>query len=388
MTDERNSAPRERPGCIAPPVPRALRRRRDLSVDRYIEGILGADRAILAQAITLIESSCEADRNVAEQILEACLSHSGRSIRVGITGIPGAGKSSVIEALGTFLITDLCETVAVLAVDPSSRISGGSILGDKTRMEALSSSDMAFVRPSPSRGSLGGVAQRTRETMLLCEAAGFRNILVETVGVGQSEVAVHNMVDFFLLLGLAGAGDELQGIKRGVMELANVVAINKADGPNRQTAERSRNESQNALHFLPAAPSGWAPRALVCSAHSGKGIRELLNCIQEYVNLTQQNGWFTYARQIQAQTWMREMVDEGLRQTFEALPEVSARRAFLEREVQDGHVTSFRAARELLHLYADAFRVSNVANRDGEVEVKQKQGRKESDGADDHDQQP
>ena len=356
MADERQSALREQPGCPVPRLPRAPSRRRSFSADRYIEGILRGDRTTLAQAITLIESSRDADRTLSEQILETCLPHSGHSIRVGITGVPGAGKSSVIEALGTYLITELGAKVAVLAVDPSSRISGGSILGDKTRMEALASSDLAFIRPSPSRGSLGGVAQRTREAMLLCEAAGYRNVLIETVGVGQSEAAVHNMVDFFLLLGLAGAGDELQGIKRGVMELADLVAINKADGTNRQAAEKARNESQNAFHFLPAAPSGWTPRALVCSAHTGKGIRELWHCVQEYVNLTQQNGWFSYARQTQAQTWMHEIVDEGLHQRFEAHPSVKARRAFLEKEVQAGRVTSFRAARELLELYADAFR--------------------------------
>lgn len=356
MADERQSALREQPGCPVPRLPRAPSRRRSFSADRYIEGILRGDRTTLAQAITLIESSRDADRILAEQILETCLPHSGHSIRVGITGVPGAGKSSVIEALGTYLITELGEKVAVLAVDPSSRISGGSILGDKTRMEALASSDLAFIRPSPSRGSLGGVAQRTREAMLLCEAAGYRNVLIETVGVGQSEAAVHNMVDFFLLLGLAGLGDELQGIKRGVMELADLVAINKADGTNRQAAEKARNESQNAFHFLPAAPSGWTPRALVCSARTGKGIRELWHCVQEYVNLTQQNGWFSYARQTQAQTWMREIVDEGLRQRFEAHPAVNGRRAFLEKGVREGRITSFRAARELLELYADALR--------------------------------
>ena len=355
MADERRSALREQPGCFAPAAPRAPAHRRGLSADKYIEGILRGDRTILAQAITLIESSRSADHILAEQILETCLPHSGRSIRVGVTGVPGAGKSSVIEALGMHLITELGEKVAVLAVDPSSRISGGSILGDKTRMETLALSDMAFVRPSPSRGSLGGVAQRTREAMLLCEAAGYQNILVETVGVGQSEAAVHNMVDFFLLLGLAGAGDELQGIKRGVMELADLVAINKADGANHQAAEKARNESQNALHFLPAAPSGWTPRALVCSAHTGKGIRELWHCVQDYANLTQQNGWFTYARQAQAQTWMCDIVDEGLRQRFESHPAVKTRRAFLENEVRAGRVTSFRAARELLELYAGAF---------------------------------
>ena len=218
---------------------------------------------------------------MAERIVEDCLPLSGKSIRVGITGVPGAGKSSLIEALGTFLICELGQKVAVLAIDPSSRISGGSILGDKTRMSSLSSSDMAFIRPSPSRGTLGGVAQRTREAMLLCEAAGYQNILVETVGVGQSETAVADMVDFFLLITLAGAGDELQGIKRGVMELADLVAVNKADGTNLKAAEMARCEAQNALHYFPGSQSGWTPRAITCSAQTGKGIPELWSCVQE-----------------------------------------------------------------------------------------------------------
>ena len=207
----------------------------------------------LARAITLIESSRAADEELAERILEDCLPHSGGSIRVGITGVPGAGKSSMIEALGTSLIRDHGQKVAVLAVDPSSQRSGGSILGDKTRMASLAASDMAFIRPSPSRGSLGGVAQRTREVMLLCEAAGYDNILVETVGVGQSESAVRDMVDFFVLIALTGAGDELQGMKRGVMELADLVVVNKADGANLRAAERERVQLQNALHYFPAS---------------------------------------------------------------------------------------------------------------------------------------
>ena len=356
MTKARQNPSQERPGSPPPESPcEPLRRRRNRSPDECIDGILGGDRTILAQAITLIESSREADRGLAEQIVEACLPHSGRSIRVGITGVPGAGKSSVIETLGGYLISELRQKVAVLTVDPSSRISGGSILGDKTRMESLASSDMAFIRPSPSRGSLGGVAQCTREVMLLCEAAGYKNILVETVGVGQSEAAVHNMVDFFLLLALAGAGDELQGIKRGVMELVNVVTINKADGENRQAAETARKEAQSALHYLPAAPSGWTPRALICSAKTGKGVPELWHCVQEYVNLTQENGWFHRARQRQVHKWMHEIVDGGLRRRFDAHPAIRARKVILEKELLEGRITSLRAARELLDAYADEF---------------------------------
>ena len=245
------SAIREKPGCKTPEPPRARRghvspRGRNIST-----GILHGDRMMLARAITLIESGLGSDRRIAEQIVEDCLPYGGHSLRVGITGVPGAGKSSVIEALGQYLTCERREKVAVLAVDPSSRLSGGSILGDKTRMTSLATNDFAFIRPSPSRGSFGGVAQRTREAMLLCETAGYCNILVETVGVGQSEIAVRDMVDFFLLLALPGAGDELQGIKRGVMELADMVAINKSDGTSLAAAERARAEAENALHFFP-----------------------------------------------------------------------------------------------------------------------------------------
>jgi LAO/AO transport system kinase len=358
LTDSHHSALRVRPGCIAPKPPRetpasASSRQRRLLPHQYIDGILRGDRTILAQAITLIESSRETDRELAEQIVEGCLPHSGNSIRVGITGVPGAGKSSVIEVLGTYLIAEFGQKVAVLAIDPSSRISGGSILGDKTRMKSLAASDLAFIRPSPSRGTLGGVAQRTREAMLLCEAAGYRSILVETVGVGQSETAVHDMVDFFLLITLAGAGDELQGMKRGVMELADLVAINKADGSNLKAAERARGEAQNALHFFPSSQSGWTPRALTCSALTGNGISGLWNCVLEYTAITRANGWFTLARRNQTQKWMQEIIRDGLKHRFEAHPAIKSRMETLEQEVLEGHITSFRAARELLQTYSE-----------------------------------
>ena len=329
-------------------------KRRSLSRRQYIDGILNGDRSVLAQAITLIESSRAADRDLAEQMVEDCLPATGNSLRVGITGVPGAGKSSVIEALGNFLIDEYQEKVAVLAIDPSSQLTGGSILGDKTRMPSLASNEMAFIRPSPSRGSFGGVAQRTREAMLLCEAAGHRNILVETVGVGQSETAVHGMVDFFLLITLAGAGDELQGIKRGVMELADLVTVNKADGENVQAAERAVAETKNALHFFPPSPSGWTPRALACSAHTGRGIAELWSCVQEHAALTKANGWFDSNRRAQRHRWMHETLEHGLRQFFTAHPAVHAHMEALEREVLDGNTTPFRAARMLLELYARA----------------------------------
>ena len=348
------SALHELPGCGTPETPKPARRPRPLSREEYRDGILRGDRIVLARAVTLIESAREEDREAAEQIVEDCIpAAAGDSIRVGITGVPGAGKSSLIEALGGFLIAEKKEKVAVLAIDPSSQISGGSILGDKTRMPTLAASEMAFIRPSPSRGMAGGVAQRTREAMLLCEAAGYRNILVETVGVGQSETAVHEMVDFFLLITLAGAGDELQGIKRGVMELADLVAVNKADGENGAAAERARAEAQNALHFFPASGSGWMPRAVTCSALTGAGISDLWALVLEYAALTRGNGWFAASRREQQRRWMHEMIDQSLQQRFLAHGAVRDRMEALERDVVEGRTTSFRAARTLLAAYSE-----------------------------------
>jgi LAO/AO transport system kinase len=358
LAEPGESALRVRPGRVAiKPPPELLARvtsgRRFLSHHEYVDGILQGQRAILAQAITLIESSRESDQQLAERILEACLPHSGNSTRVGITGVPGAGKSSLIEALGTYLIREQGQNVAVLAVDPSSQLSGGSILGDKTRMASLAASDMAFIRPSPSRGSLGGVAQRTREVMLLCEAAGFRNIIVETVGVGQSETAVHDMVDFFMLIVLTGAGDELQGMKRGVMELADLVCVNKADGGNLKAAERERADLQNALHYFPASTSGWTACALTCSAQTGKGIAEIWERIQQHQALTKSNGWWAQVRRDQTRKWMHEIIAQGLSARFHADPAVRKRLPGLEQEVQEGRITSFRAARSLLDMYGE-----------------------------------
>ncbi len=329
--------------------PRAARRR--LPPERYVEGVLGGDRAILARAITVIESDLPSDGELAALILDRILPHAGRSRRVGITGVPGVGKSTFIDALGMHLVRDRGENVAVLSVDPSSPISGGSILGDKTRMERLAVEADAFIRPSPSRGHLGGVARRTRETMLLCEAAGYRNILVETVGVGQSETAVRSMTDFFLLLMLAGAGDELQGMKRGIIEMLDGMAITKADGDNQRKADRARIEYAGALHLFPAPADGWLPPVLTCSSLHGKGIDEVWQMVLDHRQLMDRRGLLAERRSRQALEWMNELVMLGLEESFRANPRVAARLPHLMDEVRRGGATPFAASRELLELF-------------------------------------
>ena len=322
-----------------------------LPVEQYVEGILRGDRVTLARAITLIESERPLDGELAARLLDSILPHTGKSRRVGITGVPGVGKSTFIDALGMHLIREYAEGIAVLSIDPSSPISGGSILGDKTRMEHLCVEPRAFIRPSPARGHLGGVARRTRETILLCEAAGFENILIETVGVGQSETAVRSMADFFLLLMLAGAGDELQGMKRGIIEMIDGMAINKADGDNLRKAERARVEYSGALHLFPASADGWLPQVVTCSALHGEGIAEIWQMVLEHRRQLEQNGHIERRRSRQAVQWLNELITGALAESFQRDRAVAARLPTLQAAVERGQVTPLAASRELLALF-------------------------------------
>lgn len=327
--------------------------RRELSVDEYIEGILQGNRTILSRAVTLVESNRQEHQQMSQKIIGSCLPYSGKSFRIGITGVPGAGKSTFIESFGTYL-TSNGRKLAVLAIDPSSERSKGSILGDKTRMEELSSDPNAYIRPSPSSGSLGGVARKTRETILLCEAAGFDTILIETVGVGQSETVVHSMVDFFLLLQIAGAGDELQGIKRGIMEMADAIVINKADGDNINRANSAATLYRNALHLFPPSPSGWTPLVKTCSSLKKTGISEIWDTLREYFALVKENGYFSERRASQSRYWMFETIEEELKNNFYHNKTVRTALSHLETQVSDDKVSPFSAAQKLLEKYFEA----------------------------------
>lgn len=333
------------------PFPAAQRSLNRLSLERYHDGVLSGDRAVLARAITLIESRLPADIQLAAGLLVSILPHTGKARRLGITGVPGVGKSTFIDALGIHVIRDCGERVAVLSVDPSSTVSGGSVLGDKTRMERLALEEQAFIRPSPAGGHLGGVARRTRETILLCEAAGYRNIFIETVGVGQSEIAVRSMSDFFLLLMLAGAGDELQGIKRGIIEMVDGMAINKADGDNQVKAERARIEYASALHLFPSSGDGWTPRVVCCSAVNNKGIAEIWQMVLEHEAQLQASGRIAKRRTAQALDWLDDLISKGLDELFHAQPAVAERLPALRRDVREGAVTPLAASGELLSLF-------------------------------------
>lgn len=326
-------------------------KKKTYSVNEYVEGILNGNISILSQAVTLVESSKLEHQIIAQQIIEKCLPHSGNSVRIGLTGVPGAGKSTSIDAFGIHLLENKDIKLAVLAIDPSSEITKGSILGDKTRMERLSVAKNAFIRPSPSAGSLGGVARKTREIIILCEAAGFNRIIIETVGVGQSETAVHSMVDFFLLIQLAGTGDELQGIKRGIMEMADGVIINKADGDNLDKAKLAQSHFKNALHLFPTSDSGWEPKVLLYSGFYGYGIKEIWDMIDEYIALTSQNGYFNHRRNEQAKFWMYETIHEQLKSRFYNNPDVQLELRKCEEQVLNTQTSSFVAANKVLNLY-------------------------------------
>lgn len=326
-------------------------KKRQMSVGEYVEGIVKGDVTVLSQAVTLVESIKPEHQVLAQEVIEKCLPYSGNSVRIGISGVPGAGKSTSIDVFGLHVLEEKGGKLAVLAIDPSSERSKGSILGDKTRMEKLSVHPKSFIRPSPSAGSLGGVARKTRETIILCEAAGFDKIFVETVGVGQSETAVHSMVDFFLLIQLAGTGDELQGIKRGIMEMADGIIINKADGNNIEKAKLAAAHFRNALHLFPAAESGWTPQVLTYSGFYNIGIKEIWDMVYDYIDFVKKNGYFEYRRNEQAKYWMYETINEHLRDSFYQDPLIADMLRIKEQEVLNGQATSFSAARKLLDLY-------------------------------------
>ncbi len=330
------------------PISRIKRlRKQQVSVETLVNGIFEGNQVLLAQAITLLESTNTNHFEKANAVIEKCLAKPNNSVRVGITGVPGVGKSSFIEVFGKMLISQ-GKKVAVLAVDPTSSLSKGSILGDKTRMETLSKDPKAFIRPSPSGSSLGGVARKTRESIILCEAAGYDVILVETVGVGQSETAVHSMVDFFLLLKLSGAGDELQGIKRGIMEMADAIAINKADGGNQEKAKLAVTEFSRALHLYPPKENGWIPKVMSCSAMEGTGIQELWVTIEDFLGLNRSNGHFDEHRKKQNINWFLQTVDEHIKGFFHQKAAFQKYRDQMLKQVANNKVSPFYAAKVLL----------------------------------------
>lgn len=325
-------------------------RKKSSTAEELVQGILNGNITDLSRAITLVESTNPEHLTKANEVINGCLPHANQSVRIGITGVPGVGKSTFIEAFGKHL-TLLGKKVAVLAVDPSSTISHGSILGDKTRMEELVKDKNAYIRPSASGETLGGVARKTRETIILCEAAGFDTIIIETVGVGQSETAVHSMVDFFLLLKISGAGDELQGIKRGIMEMADAIVINKADGDNIKKAKLAKTEFNRALHLFPAKKSGWMPTVSTCSAITKEGIDDVWKTISNYLELTQSNAYFQEKRQEQNQYWMMETINEQLKNQFYTHPEIAKLLDEKKKAVQNNEISPFAAAMELLSTY-------------------------------------
>ena len=342
----------EQPSIVNPYL-RQIRKKKQkfLNASEYVEGIVKGDVSVLSQAVTLVESVLPEHQQIAQEVIEKCLPFSGNSVRVGISGVPGAGKSTSIDAFGIHLLNNYGGKLAVLAIDPSSEKTKGSILGDKTRMEKLSVHPLSFIRPSPTAGSLGGVARKTRETIILCEAAGYNNIFVETVGVGQSETACHSMVDFFLLIQLAGTGDELQGIKRGIMEIADGIVINKADGNNIDKAHLAATQFKNALHLFPMPDSGVLPNVLCYSGFYDLGIDEVLKMIFDYIDKVKSNGYFQYRRNQQAKYWMYESINEQLRNGFYHNGNIKSLIPQMEKDVLEGRITSFVAANQLINKY-------------------------------------
>ena len=333
------------------PYMKPKKRKRLFTPAEYVEGIVKGDITMLSRAVTLVESLLPEHQALAQEVIEKCLPYTGNSVRVGISGVPGAGKSTSIDAFGLHVLERYGGKLAVLAIDPSSEKTKGSILGDKTRMEKLSVHPDSFIRPSPSAGSLGGVARKTRESIILCEAAGFDKIFVETVGVGQSETACHSMVDFFLLIQLAGTGDELQGIKRGIMEMADGIVINKCDGNNVEKCQLAANQFRNALHLFPMPESGWTPKVLTYSGFFGYGVKEVWDMVYQYFDFVKENGYFEYRRQEQAKYWMYESVNEQLRNSFYHQPTIADMLKASEKDVLEGRKTSFVAAKQLLDAY-------------------------------------
>lgn len=345
-------------------------KRKRLTVDDYVEGVLAGNRMILSRAITLVESNAPVHFELAQQVIQKLLPYTGKSTRVGITGVPGAGKSTFIEALGTTLCQE-GQRVAVLAVDPSSTVTKGSILGDKTRMENLTRQKNAFIRPSPSGGTLGGLTRKSRETLLLCEAAGYDTILVETVGVGQSETTVRSMVDFFLLLVLTGAGDELQGMKKGVLELADAVVVNKADGDNKSRALVTRAEYERILYFLRPATEQWTTKAYTCSAYTGEGILELWkNVVGKFMERGLSNGVISERRKQQTLSWVYTMVEEHLLNMFYRSPKIVEFQPLIEREVVDGKKSATMAVQELVKEFADSYLKINDSENYSPFDIK------------------
>lgn len=347
------------PAIVNPYLKRQRVYRRELSVGDMVEGILKGDVTVLSRAVTLIESANPAHYAKAQEVIEKCLPYSGKSVRIGISGVPGAGKSTSIDEFGIHVLGKHGGKLAVLAIDPSSERTKGSILGDKTRMEKLALHPDSFIRPSPSAGSLGGVARKTRETIILCEAAGFDKVFVETVGVGQSETACHSMVDFFLLIQVAGTGDELQGIKRGIMEISDGIVINKCDGDNVERCQLAASNFRNALHFFPMPESGWTPKVMCYSGFYGTGVAEIWDMIYQYFDFVHHNGYFDYRRNEQSKYWMYETINEQLRSSFYNNPVIKQHLLEAEQSVLHRHKTSFAAAGQLLNEY-----FKDVSDRD------------------------